>query len=213
MEDQIKQLHQKQTTGKYKDRWFDLTWTHSNIVKEIALRIGRRLQEDYKIDVDLESLETGALVHDIGVYSCFDEDLNPVEGLPGYLSHGHLGYEILLKEGYGEKVARFALTHTGTGFTIEDIERESLPFEKKDCIPVTLEEEILCYADKFHTKYPSFNTFEQQKERLEKFDPSKGVLMERFKKKFGIPELEDLMDEYDSWQKEFDDFFNNLPKE
>jgi uncharacterized protein len=207
----LKKLHNKYTRGPYADKFFDLIFTHSDIVRQIALNIADNLsQSDIVINKDL--VESGSLLHDIGVYQCFDDELNADRSLPNYLCHGHEGYKLLKKEGYSEQVARFALTHTGTGITKEDIKRENMPFEFQDFIPVTLEEEIVCYADKFHTKWPSFNTFEEAKARLEKFDSSKGIIMNRFKMKFGSPNLSDLQRKYENWHKNMEVFFNSLPK-
>ena len=211
MNDKFIIIHKKYTKGPYADRFFDLIFTHSDIVRQIALNIADNLSQN-GILIDKDLVESGSLLHDIGVYRCFDDELNADRSLPNYLCHGHEGYELLKKEGYGEQLARFALTHTGTGITKEDIKRENMPFESQDFIPVTLEEELVCYADKFHTKWPSFNTFEEAKARLEKFDISKGVIMERFKMKFGSPNLSDLQRKYEDWHKNMETFFNSLPK-
>lgn len=211
MNNKLKDLHKKYAKGSYADRFFDLIYIHSDIVKQIALNIADNLSH-HNIMVNKDLVESGSLLHDIGVYQCFDDELNNDKSLPSYLCHGHEGYGLLKKEGYGERLARFALTHTGTGITKEDIKRENMPFESKDFIPVTLEEEIVCYADKFHTKWPSFNTFEEAKARLEKFDLSKGVIMDRFRMKFGYPNLSNLQRKYEDWHRNMEVFFNSLPK-
>ena len=205
---EIKALHKKLVKGNYPDVFFDLVWTHSKIVKDVALQLVKRLEKE-GITCNKKLVSEGALLHDIGVYLCFDDELNPDQSLPKYLSHGHDGYDYLVKNGYSREVARFPLTHTGTGITAEDIVRDKMPFKAVDVIPITLEEEIVCYADKFHTKYPSFNTFEEAKSRLEKFDKEKGVLMERFKKKFGLPNLDILRTKYGNWHKKMDRFFSS----
>ena len=56
-----------------------------------------------------------------------------------------------VKEGL-EMFARVCERHTGTGITKEDIIRQNLPLELKDYSPVTLEEKLICYADKFFSK-------------------------------------------------------------
>ncbi len=211
MNDKLKKLHKKYTTGPYADIFLDLIFTHSEIVRQIALKIADNLSQN-KIAVNTDLVESGSMLHDIGVYLCFDDELNPNASLPKYLCHGHEGYKLLKEEGCDEQVSRFALTHTGTGITKTDISRENMPFQPRDFIPVTLEEEIVCYADKFHTKWPSFNTFEEAKARLEKFDLSKGEIMDRFKMKFGSPNLIDLHQKYGEWHKNMEIFFNSLPK-
>ncbi len=206
---QLYKLHKKYATLGDKDRLIDLVWTHSQIVAKIADYIADNLMRS-GVKVNRSLIQIGALVHDIGVYGCFDEDLNPDNKLPEYIMHGEIGYKWLKEENLSEEITRFALVHTGTGITSEDITREKLPFNPGDYIPVTLEEEIVCYADKFHTKYPSFNTFDEQKAQLSKFDPSKAILMDRFKKKFGVPDLSALENKYKSWKTEFDAYFKTL---
>lgn len=206
---QALKLHQRYTSGKYPDKWLELTFTHTEIVLKIALQFVERLKQQ-GINIDLNLLTKGIYLHDIGVYSCYDEDVNPDKNLPAYIMHGFIGHQIIKKEGFPENVCRFASTHTATGLTKEDIKREKLDVKLKDYIPVTLEEEILCFADKFHTKYPSFNTFQEQIKRLEKFDPNRRIKMEILKKKFGLPNLTQLKKQYDSWNEEFDRWFESL---
>lgn len=209
-ENSIKKLHLKYTRGENHQLRFDITWTHSQIIREIALQFIAKLENTYGIAVDKQLVEAGALLHDIGVYTCFDEELYTNKDAPAYIRHGIEGGDILRQEGFAEKYIRFAEIHTGTGITKEDIERENLPLPHKDYIPITLEEEILTYADKFHTKYPAFCTFEEQKKTLEKFDPIKGVKMELFKKKFGLPDLTSLQEKYASWHKEVDQLLSKM---
>ena len=66
--EEIKQLHKKYSHGKYKDEWFDIVWTHSNIVLKIAQKIVSNLKKK-EIFVNEEILHAGVLLHDIGVYS------------------------------------------------------------------------------------------------------------------------------------------------
>lgn len=205
---EIKALHKKLARGNYPDVFFDLVWTHSQIVRDVAEQLVVGLEKK-NITCNKILVIEGTLLHDIGVYLCFDDELNPDDSLPRYLSHGHQGYDFLKKEGFSDEVARFPLTHTGTGITTEDIVREQMPFKVEDVIPITLEEEIVCYADKFHSKYPSFNTFDEARVGVEKFDKEKGILMERFKRKFGLPDLNILQSKYASWHKKMDRFFTS----
>ena len=64
---------------------------------------------------------------------------------------GTWGAEILRKEGM-PKHADVAARHTGTGITMEQIMREQLPIPLQDYTPRTLEERLICYADKFYSK-------------------------------------------------------------
>lgn len=74
------------------------------------------------------------------------------------------------KEGY-EAIARVCERHTGTGLTIENIRQQQLPIPEGDYRPESLEEKVICYADKFYSKsHPERErTIEQTAKSLEKF--------------------------------------------
>jgi uncharacterized protein len=199
-------LHQKYASGKYAELYLDLVWTHSVIVSEIALRIADKIKF---ANLDLDLIKNGSLLHDIGMYMCHDQELNPEAKIPE-LQHGFEGAQILAKEGLDIKLQRFCLTHTATGLTAEDIERENLRMEIKDYLPVTVEEEIVCYADKFHTKYPAFSKYEKIAERIGKFDSNRYVRLDTFRRKYGIPDLSDLVEEYAIWSAEIDRRINEI---
>jgi uncharacterized protein len=42
--------------------------------------------------------------------------------------------------------------HVGLGITAEEIRRRRLPLPQRDMIPVSIEEQIICYSDKFFSK-------------------------------------------------------------
>lgn len=65
--------------------------------------------------------------------------------------HGYLGAELMRKEGFSE-IARVCERHTGTGLTPEVISERKLPLPMGDYRPQTLEEQLICYADKFYSK-------------------------------------------------------------
>jgi uncharacterized protein len=91
---------------------------HSQAVAEKALEIAKQILEaGHK--VDLEVVEIGALLHDIGRIK--------EQGL----YHAAEGGRILREEGYPESIARIAETHSLDGFW-----------------PETIEEKIVCIADK-----------------------------------------------------------------
>jgi putative nucleotidyltransferase with HDIG domain len=190
----IYKLHQKYSHGKYKKEALEIGWTHSLIVKNISMQIAEKLEKDYGISVDKKLIDIGALIHDIGFYDYFDDDYK-IRG--NYVEHGKKGYEILIKEGISQKRARFALTHVGVGI------------EKN--IPISLEEEIVCYADNFHSKgHPRFNTFEDSLEEMNKFSLDNGVIFKRFKDKFGIPDLEELKKKYKKWHQEINEWVDGV---
>jgi uncharacterized protein len=190
----IYRLHLKQAHGKYKKEMVEIGWTHSLIVRSIALQIAQNLEKEYGIKTDTKLIEIGALIHDIGVYECFDDDFKKCRE---YVLHGRIGYEFLIKEGVSKKRARFALTHVGVGY------------EKN--IPISLEEEIVSFADKFHSKgHPRFNTYEESLSEMIKINPDYKVIMERFKDKFGIPDLKELEKKYKKWHKEINEWRDGI---
>ena len=42
--------------------------------------------------------------------------------------------------------------HTGAGLSLEEIERQQLPIPHRDLRPVSMEEQVVCFADKFFSK-------------------------------------------------------------
>lgn len=210
MTDKLYKIHKKYTEGKYPEKWLELTWTHSNIILEVAMQLADNLEKNTDLKVDKDLLTQGTLLHDIGVYKCYDDEFNPNKELKPYIHHGFIGAEIIKNEGFSQSVWRFAITHTATGFTKEDIERERLPYEKLDYIPISIEEELLCYSDKFHSKHPAFDSFEKTMERINKFDPAREVKMITFKKKYGLPDMTKLILQYDQWNKDFDQWLDTI---
>lgn len=125
--------------------------THSRQVADRALAILQMHPEWIESgEVDPVFVEEAAMLHDIGVVLC-DAPRIHCMGTHAYIEHGYLGAEILRQEGLS-KHASVAERHTGTGITIEQIEREQLPIPMQDYTPRTLEERLICYADKFYSK-------------------------------------------------------------
>ncbi len=106
---------------------------HSENVKEIALAVARRAAARGK-GVDLKLVEAGALLHDVGRAATHG---------PAHCSEGA---GMLRKEDVPEKVARFAETHFLGGLTAKEAGALGLP--AREMIPLTVEEKIVCYADK-----------------------------------------------------------------
>ena len=106
---------------------------HSRQVADRALLICDRHKE---LPVDHQFIEEAAMLHDIGVFRCHAPSIH-CHGTEPYIRHGQIGGELLRAEGF-PRHARVAERHTGTG----------LPGWE----PETLEEQIICYADKFYSK-------------------------------------------------------------
>jgi uncharacterized protein len=95
----------------------------------------------------------GGMLHDIGI--CFTDapEIGCFGNLP-YLAHGYKGRELLENEGL-HHIAPVCERHIGVGITIDDIRNNSLPIPLRDMTPQTIEEKIICYADKFYSKSAS----------------------------------------------------------
>jgi len=101
-------------------------------------------------DVDKGFLFEAALLHDIGI-GMTDTPVLGCHGRHPYIRHGVLGRELLEDHG----LPRHALVcerHVGVGLSVRDIEEQQLPLPARDMRPRTIEEEIICYADKFFSK-------------------------------------------------------------
>lgn len=139
---------------------------HSRDVADRALLVADRHPE---LCLDRAFLEEAAMLHDIGVFRtdapgimCF--------GKEPYICHGVIGAEIMRAEGF-PRHARVCERHTGTGITREAIVTRELPLPPRDFLPETLEEQVICYADKFFSKshLDRVRTVEQTVKSLEKF--------------------------------------------
>lgn len=120
---------------------------HSRQVTEMALEVCDKHPEWM---IDRQFVEEAAMLHDIGIVCC-DAPGILCKGTESYIRHGYIGAEILRKEGL-HMHARVAERHTGSGLTKEQIIAERLPLPEQDFLPETIEEKVICYADKFFSK-------------------------------------------------------------
>lgn len=124
----------------------EILTTHSRLVADKALRCAGK----HSLDIDREFVEEAAMLHDIGIFRCDAPDICCFGDKP-YICHGIEGRAILEMEG----LPRHALVcerHTGAGLTVGDIIRQKLPLPLRDMTPQSLEEKLICYADKFYSK-------------------------------------------------------------
>ena len=122
---------------------------HSVLVAEKAFQVARRVPE---LRPDLQFIEEAAMLHDIGIFLVHAPKLG-CYGEKEYICHGFLGRELLDKE----RLPRHALVcerHTGVGLTLAEIKRRKLPLPLRDMVPLSVEEQIICFADKFFSKSP-----------------------------------------------------------
>jgi len=89
-------------------------------------------KKGYKVDVRL--VEAGALLHDIG------------RGQTHGIEHGAIGGQTARRLGMPMELAHIIERHVGAGLTTDEAHRNNLP--RGNYVPETLEEKIVCYADK-----------------------------------------------------------------
>ena len=140
--------------------------THSRAVADFALRVADSHPE---LHIDRQFVEEAAMLHDIGIFRC-DAPSICCHGTEPYICHGRIGALLLREEGY-PRHARVCERHTGAGLTLDDIVTQQLPLPRQSFLPETIEERLICYADKFFskTRLDREKTFEQAVGSLMKF--------------------------------------------
>jgi uncharacterized protein len=117
---------------------------HSSAVAEKALKIAE------KFNVDKQFIYEAAMLHDIGIFMTNTPKFDCHGKFP-YICHGYLGREILEKEGF-PRHGLVCERHTGVGITKEEIIKNNLPLPQRDMIPLSMEEKIIAFSDKFFSK-------------------------------------------------------------
>lgn len=125
----------------------DLLILHSEKVRDKALAI---VQNHPELNADATFVAEAAMLHDIGIFMCDAPEIH-CHGTHEYIQHGYLGSDLLMSH----NLPRHALVcerHTGTGLSVADIQKQNLPLPLRDMFPVSIEEQIICYADIFYSK-------------------------------------------------------------
>ncbi len=128
-------------------RVYDTLLQHSLSVAEKALSVADKIRH---MNPDRAFIREAAILHDIGIFMTDSTELG-CHGQHAYVCHGVLGRDLLEIRG----LLRHALVcerHVGVGLTTEEIRRQQLPLPQRDMRPVSIEEQIICYADKFFSK-------------------------------------------------------------
>ena len=121
--------------------------THSRSVADKALALARLHPE---MNLDLTFIEEATMLHDIGIFLCNAPDID-CHGEADYICHGYLGADLMRGEGY-PRHALVCERHTGAGLSLEEIIAQDLPVPHREMVPVSLEEQAICFADKFYSK-------------------------------------------------------------
>lgn len=159
------------------EKIIDKYYEGQEVLKQLLLRHSRQvadkamevLDRHPEIEADRAFVYEAAMLHDIGVLKTDAPGIG-CHGTHPYICHGMLGAEILRAESL-PRHARVAERHTGTGLTRATILSQGLPLPADDFSPETIEEQIVCYADKFFSKsHPErVKTVEQVRMMLSRF--------------------------------------------
>ena len=140
-----------------------------------------------QLHADNEVVEFGGMLHDIGILYTDAPEIGCFGDLP-YIAHGYIGRELLEKEGL-PMIAPICERHIGVGISTEDIEKRHLPLPKRDMTPQSIEEKIICYADKFYSKSASNlllpKPLDKVKKSISKFGEDKWKVFEGMMELFG----------------------------
>ncbi|MCM1312758.1 MAG: phosphohydrolase [Bacteroides sp.] len=148
---------------------------HSRAVADKALSI---VDSHPELCADRDFVEEASMLHDIGIFECDAAGICCFGSKP-YICHGTIGSELMRAEGF-PRHALVCERHTGAGLSLADIESQKLPVPHRDLLPVTIEEQIVCFADKFFskTKLDREKTVEEAFRSVSKFG---GESAERFR--------------------------------
>ncbi|PWV50178.1 MULTISPECIES: HD domain-containing protein [Nocardiopsis] len=181
-DEEIRALHERHAPTA---EAFELVYTHCRAVCEVA----EPLLDRAPTGVDADLVRAGCLLHDVGVYRLMDEH-GRIDG-SRYVSHGVLGHELLAEEGLPETLCRFCSHHTGVGVTRDDVRTQRLPIPVADYLAESPEEELVMYADKFHSKSrpPVFLTADTYAAKVSRFGPEKELRFKDLVERYGEPDL------------------------
>lgn len=149
---------------------------HSEKVADKAIEIAQKIK---KVKVDMNLIEIGALLHDIGRTKTHS------------FKHALIGGKILKQRGFSDKLVRICETHILGGLDREDAKKLGLP--ENDYLPVTIEEKIICLADKHMTGTREVSIQERFNRWFSKYGNT--ILLQKSKKRIEKiqKEIEELM--------------------
>ena len=175
------------------DKVYELVYGHCQIVCEIALWCADNIKAEVKVDKSV--LQAAALLHDIGTYVLFDDE-GKVANERLYPQHAILGAKIVSDEGIDSRISEIIETHILLGLTRQEIIDTPWLLPARDYVPSTIEGELLCYADRFHSKQPTFNEYDSFFQGLKGNFPRQAVKFEEYAGRFGLPDIDALAKKY-----------------
>ncbi len=135
---------------------------HSEATQQKAVQIAHLITS--KESVNIQLIEVGALLHDIGRTRTHD------------ITHGYVGGQLLHQNGYPSSVVKIVERHVLGGFTPQEAPLVGLP--KRDFVPHSWEEIIVCVADKLGSY--EWNGINRPQKWLYKMDTRFAQLQKRY---------------------------------
>lgn len=120
---------------------------HSTSVTNKALDIAERHPQ---LNINKQFVGEAGMLHDIGIFKTNAPSILCTGNYP-YIAHGYLGSELLQNEGYPLH-ALVCERHTGAGLTLNEIVFQKLPIPHRNMLPISIEEQVICFADCFFSK-------------------------------------------------------------
>lgn len=149
---------------------------HSEKVADKAIEIALKIK---KAKIDINLIEIGALLHDIGRVKTHS------------FKHAVIGGKLLKQRGFSDKLARICETHILGGLDKEDAKNVGLP--EKNYLPSSLEEKIICLADKHMAGTREVSIHERFNRWFSKYGKSKILLKSKKRIEKIQKEIEELM--------------------
>ena len=126
---------------------YKIYFTHVVKVTELAIKI---VKHNPHLNLNLNYIIKASMLHDIGIIKTNAPEIGCFGKFP-YIAHTYLGRQMLEEEGLID-VAPICERHVGTGLSKQDIIDSGFELPRRNMIPITLEEKLICYADKFYSK-------------------------------------------------------------
>lgn len=126
---------------------YNILVNHSTDVTNKALAIAANHPE---LNIDASFVQEAGMLHDIGIFMTNAPSIECYGEHP-YIAHGYLGRQLLEQEGY----SRHALVcerHTGAGLLLDEIVEQNIPIPHREMMPISIEEQVICFADCFFSK-------------------------------------------------------------
>lgn len=172
----------KRSFGENRDA-FEIVLEHSAMVAAKAVAIARSLLDPA---IDVNFVEQAALLHDIGISGIHSPRI-ACHGDAPYICHGIIGRGILENEGLAPH-ALVCERHIGVGIGIKDIVQQQLPLPRREMVPVTKEEKIICFADLFFSKkagqLQNEKSIDEVRKGLQKHGSHKVAIFENWLREF-----------------------------